>query len=59
MLEIKITVHMSKEGDNDFGLSITDRNFSVYVRDTNFCVCLEGKKERILLNYLLQIHISV
>jgi len=45
MLEIKITVHMSKEGDNHFGLSITDRNFSVYVRDTNFCVCLEGKKE--------------
>jgi len=43
MLEIKITVHMSKEGDNHFGLSITDRNFSVYVRDTNFCVCLEGK----------------
>jgi len=45
MLEIKITVHMSKEGDNHFGFSITDRNFSVYVRDTNFCVCLEGKKE--------------
>ena len=50
---------MSKEGDNDFGLSITHTDFSVYVRDTNFYVYLEGKKEIILLNYLLQIQISV
>ena len=43
MLEIKITVHMSKEGDNDFGLSITD---SLYMLDIEISVYIwkEGKR---------------
>ena len=60
MLETKITVHMWKEEGNYFELSITDRDSSVYVRDTNFCVYLEGRKEEIILvDSLLQIQISV
>ena len=45
MLETKITVHMWKEEGNYFKLSITDRDSSVYVRGTNFCVYLEGRRE--------------
>ena len=59
MLETKISVHMWKEGGNYFEFSITDRDSSVYVRDTNFCVYFKRRKEIILLEYLLQIQISV
>ena len=66
MLEISISVYLCwkkgrKAGDNPCGLPTTDADFCEYVRDTDFSAHLERRKKRkiILLNYLLQIRVSV
>ena len=39
-LDIQMSLYMWKEGENPCRLYITCRNFYVYVRDTDFCVCI-------------------
>lgn len=50
-----------KEGDNPCKLSITDTDFSVYVRDADFVFMWVGgaRKEIFLVDYLLKILIYV
>ena len=64
MLEISISVYLCwKKGrearDNPCGLPNTDTDFCEYVRSTDFRAYLEGRKEIMILNYLLQIEISL
>ena len=45
LLKILIYVYMRKEGGNPCGFSIIDTDFCVYVRDTDFFVCMEERNE--------------
>ena len=42
-LKILVYLHMRKEGNNPRGFSITDTDFCIYVRDTDFFVYVEGR----------------
>ena len=64
MLEISIPVYLCwKKGrearDNPCGLPNIDTDFCEYVRSTDFRAYLEGRKETMILDYLLQIEISL
>ena len=43
LLKILVYVHMRKEGDNPCGFFITDTDFCIYVRGTDFFVYVEGR----------------
>ena len=58
MLEISISVYLCwKKGrearDSPCGLPNTNTDFCEYVRDTDFSAYLEGRREIIILDYLL------
>ena len=64
MLEISISVYLCwKKGrearENPCALPNTDTDFRGYVRAKDFSAYVESRKEIILLNYLLQLQITV
>ena len=44
-----LCICVGKEGNNDFVLSITDRDFSVHVRGSNFCLFGRKKGQRFVI----------